>query len=261
MMVVPAPPNTRYREPRTVRSHYPKQLSLNGGFTLIEIVLALAILSLIVTVSYQLLSSVTEAKRILDQNRDAQFIGNSILARLTRELQLADNGKPLLPQCGTTEDPNQPPIGSQINMIGEQSSVGIGARGDTITFLAREGGQYVPDGGTHTGTVQITYRVAKDPEQSSMSGNQPTYLLIRDEMPYRRPQTRACTQAIRFPVANNVLSFEMSYYDRRSDSWNDTWGRDRLVKLPQVIQFRLKLLGPDGYPRVYTSAVAIRSGT
>jgi prepilin-type N-terminal cleavage/methylation domain-containing protein len=233
----------------------------NSGFTLIEVVLALAILSLIVTVSYQLLSSVSEAKRLLDLNRDAQFIGNSILSRLTRELQLADNGKPLLPPCGTSEDPNQQPTGSQINLIGEPSSVGIGARGDTVTFLAREGGQYIPDGGTHTGTVQISYRVAKDPEQSSLSGEQPTFLLIRDEMPYRRPQTRACSQAIRFPVANNVLSFEMSYYDRRTDTWSESWGRERLVKLPQLIQFRLKLLGPDGYPRVYTSAVAIRSST
>ena len=39
--------------------------------------------------------------------------------------------------------------------------------------MALEGGQYLPDGGTHSGVVQITYRVDKDPE--ARSGEEPRY--------------------------------------------------------------------------------------
>lgn len=238
--------------------------------------MALTILSLIVLTSYQLLKSVIEAKVVLDQNREATFIGNSILTRLTRELQLAEVGRPLLQDCSsssssapssapatgpapTTTGTPAPTGGTQINLIGEEKSIGLSERGDSITFLAREGGQYVPDGGTHSGVVQITYRVEKDPDQPD-SNSKPSYLLIRDEMPYRKPVSKACADAIRFPISKDVLSLEFSYYDKKSESWQNEWGTGKFIKLPQMIQFKLKLKGPEDTVRIYTTAVAVRGG-
>lgn len=240
--------------------------------------MALTIISLIVITSYQLLKSVTEAKVLLDQNREATFIGNSVLTRLTREFQLAEVNRPLLPDCssaaastapsaaaagpgpaGAPAGNPTPAIGSQINLIGETNSIGLNNRGDTVTFLAREGGQYVPDGGTHSGIVQISYRVEKDPDAPD-SRNNPSYVLIRDEMPYRRPLSRACEDAIRFPISKDVISLEMSYYDKKSESWQDSWGTGKFIKLPQMVQFTLKLKGPEDSVRVYSTAVALRAG-
>ena len=241
--------------------------SKQNGFTLIEIIIALAILSIMVTVAYKMLQSVIESKDVLDDARDGMFIGNSVLNRLSREFQLAESGIPLLPSCDSVSGPAQnnpstaqtsptPAQVSGINLVGEEKSVDSG-RGDTITFVAKEAGQYVPDGGTHTGRVQITYRVEKDPDQSGNKDQ--TYLLIRDEMPYQRPVKKACESAIHFPITKDLLGFELNYFNKRTNEWSTAWGSGQNIKLPSMIQFTVRLRSPDGQIMNHTTAVALKS--
>ena len=226
------------------------------GFTLIEVVLAFSILAVIITVAYAMLRSTIEAKDTLDDLRDGMFIANSLLIRMSRELQLADTDA-LLPTCDKSSS-NTKPSASSLNLIGETEQIDSNSA-DKITFLAREAGQYIPDGGTHTGVVQITYRVEKDPEKKD--SKDAGLLLVRDEMPYRQPATRACADAIRFPITNNLVSLKFSYYDKRTDTWVDTWGTPPYVRLPKMIQFTLQLRSPEGTIQTFTSAVAVRAET
>ena len=240
------------------------------GLTLIEVVLAISILAVMITLNYQIVRSIIEAKQILDDRRDGMFIANSILTRLSRELQLAIGDRSLLPACGSAQaQPAQAagsgqPQGQQqsaprLVLTGEQGSSGSAGRGDSITFLAREAGQYVPDGGTHSGVVQISYRVEPNPDAKNSA--EPTFLLIRDELPYSRPVERACEKAIRFPITQNLLSLELKYFDRRNNEWVDAWNNDRSGRLPAMIQFSIKLLTPAGQVETYTSAVPLKSKT
>jgi hypothetical protein len=245
-------------------------LSSQRGVTLLELILSVSILSAIILLNYSLLRGVIRAKTIIDDKRDGMFIANSVLTRFARELQLATNSRPLLPSCASlSQAPNgsQNPAGGsgsgapatpRLVLVGEPGMTGGELPNDTLTFLAKEGGQYIPDGGTHSGIVQITYRVEPDPDQSSLSAERKTFLLVRDETPYQRPPTRACKNAIRFPITKDLVSLKFTYFDAKTKEWSDTWTDKQSVRLPSIIQFSLTLMTPAGELETYTSAVALR---
>lgn len=235
---------------RPLRQHRPTQ----RGITVIEVTMALAILVVMMTLNYNVITGVVRAKAAVDDQREGMFIANSVLTRIARELQLAVKSGSII-QCDTSAPPQQanPPV-----FLGEQSSGNKGGRADTLTFLAREAGQYMPDGGTHSGLVQITYRVEADPEQKDSKNA--GLLLVRDEVPHGKDQKKACGTAIRFPITKNLVSLQFQYFDKRSTEWLSEWTGPKAYTLPSIVQFTLSLQSPEGVVLTYTSAVAIRAG-
>ncbi len=234
-----------------------------NGFTLIEVTLAIAILSVMVLLNYKTIRGLIEAKLLLDDKRDGMFIANSVLTRISREIQLATSQRALLPSCDSlgplpagaaaanaTPAPN---AGPRLVFKSEDSALG---QGPSITFLAKEAGQYIPDGGTHSGIVQITYRVAEDPDQKG--ARERTMLLIREEVPHRLPANKACAGVIRFPITKNLVSLSFQFFDKRTGEWSSTWAEEKAVRLPNIVQFKLILATPQG-PESYTTAVPITS--
>ena len=139
------------------------------GFTLIEVVISLVILSVVVGIVYLALNNIVLTKEILDDRRDSDRIADAIINRISRELQLAFSGIALLIH---PDSEKQSQLSSKINLVGIESSLDNGEPGDMISFVALEGGQYLPDGGAHSGVVQITYRVAEDPEDPEAQSRQ-----------------------------------------------------------------------------------------
>lgn len=246
-----------------------------NGLTLLEVLLAFTIMSVLVTLCYKILQKVGESKIIVEQIDEGMTIGNSILNRIVRELQLAARVSQvgLLPRCdqggvlpSTAGSTTTAPAATTPNAAGaptpllvlrgdEQS--GAGGRQDQITFIAKEGGQYLPDGGKHTGLVQITYRVERNPDAPQESN--PTFLLIRDEMPYLQNQARACAQAIRFPITDRLVNLRFSYYNQRLKSWSESWGSMGLLGLPSVVDFTLTIRTLAGRVETFGSAISIRA--
>ena len=238
-----------------------------AGFTLLEVTIAIAILAVMLTLNYRILKGVINAKQLIDDRRDGIYIANSVLTRMVRELQLTVK-RPLLPACEsasaqnpnaadpadtpTPTDPSQPPIGARPVLLAES-----GLDGASITFLAKEAGQYVPDGGTHAGIVQITYRVAKDPNQTgSPNGG---LVLIREEIPNTKPLAKACKNVLRFPITNNLVGLRFQFYDGRKKTWNEAWNGQQASMLPEIIQFTISLRSPAGTVQSYTTSVHISS--
>jgi prepilin-type N-terminal cleavage/methylation domain-containing protein len=234
------------------------------GFTLLEVTIAIAILAVMLTLNYKILKGVIGAKQLIDDRRDGMYIANSVLTRMVRELQLAVK-RPILPSCDSAmaqnpatnpgdtpnpTDPQQP--GSKPVLIGE-----AGLNGASITFLAKEAGQYIPDGGTHAGVVQITYRVAKDPEQKG-SGDD-GLVLVREELPNTKPLARACKSVLRFPITNNLVDLRFRFYDGKTKEWSEAWTGQQSTKLPEIIQFTISLKSPAGAVQSYTTSVHINS--
>jgi Tfp pilus assembly protein FimT len=242
--------------------------SSQSGITLLELVLAISILAIIILLNYSILKGVVQTKNVIDDKRDGMFIANSVLTRLARELQMATEARSLLPSCSSigggaqqqgqnaaSPAPNEP----RRVIVGESGTLAQAARNDTLTFLAKEAGQYIPDGGTHSGVVQITYRVEQDPEAREDNSGAKTYLLVRDEMPYQRPTEKACKNAIRFPITKDLVSLSFKYYDKKTKEWTDTWNENKSVRLPTIIQFTVTLKTPAGDIESYTSSVALRA--
>lgn len=216
--------------------------------------IAVSILTLIISVAYKSLSQIMKTKQVLDEERDLSIIANSVLRRLTRELQLATDESSLLPAANSTSDVPS----ASTDLEGEKNKLSNGERGDTITFMANDAGQYVPDGQTHTGTVQITYRVEKDPEQRGVDPKKRTYLLIRDEIPDIRPYDRAHGNRMTFPVTDRLLGLEFEYFNSDSGQWQGDWSSNE-DELPAIVRFRLKLQTAGGQKKSYSSALLLGS--
>jgi prepilin-type N-terminal cleavage/methylation domain-containing protein len=224
------------------------------GFTLLEITMALSLLSFIAILGYSTVFSLVESKKVLDDQRDARFIANAVLSRLTRELQSAFSGVPLLPSRDSVNLANAQPQQS-INLIGKEETLPNGEPGANIRFVALEAGQYLPDGGTHSGLVQIEYRVAEDPDDPTRQ----RYILVRDETPVTRPFDKAYAKTMTFPITKELISFRLRYYDPGDEQWVTEWGSEGRVKLPGAIEFSVTLRSQAGVLSRFVSAVPLRT--
>lgn len=235
-----------------LRPFKPCHPAFSRGFTLIEVVIAISLLAVILGIVYSALNQMLRTKQIIEQRAESQRIANSVLSRLTRELQLAFTGQGLLPK--RDEDPNKRNP-NNFSLSAETQTFDNLRRGDSITFVALEGGQYLPDGGQHSGLVQITYRVEPNPELKSEQD--PNYLLIRDETPLIRPVERAYKKTMIFPITDRVYSLQFRYFDRDKQEWSDSWGVDERLGLPAKVEFRLVLRSEQGQMQEYSSMLAL----
>lgn len=220
-----------------------------SGFTLIELIISIGILGGIMVTGYGALNQITRSKQILDEQREGSILAGAVVNRIARELQLAYGEAPLMPP------PNAPNerYNRRKSLIGESVALANGGFGDRISFLALQGGQYVPDGATHTGLVQITYRVEKAPPEEKLD----TFYLVRDEVPYERPFEKAFKKIMTFPLSSQLVSFRVRYYFADDDEWLSQWGDDAHLKLPSLISFAVVLRTPSGREESYSTSVAL----
>ena len=228
-----------------------RQLPREAGFTLVEIIISLALMLFIASIAYSSLQGIIRSKTILDDRRESRLLANSVLKRITRELQLAYAGIPVL------EPEESRKYSTRTYLVGEEGTQQGSTPADTITFMALEGGQYMPDGGTHSGVVQITYRVAEDPDNRTIDGEK-TYYLIREEMPNIRPYKTALKKVMRFPITKNLLSLQFRYFDPEQEEWVSNWGADTRVELPSMVKFSMTLISESGRKRSFLTAVPLR---
>jgi hypothetical protein len=211
--------------------------------------MALGILSVMVLLNYGIIKSLVESKVEIDDRRQAIFVANSVLNRLTRELQLAGKDPKLPPPCDGSSTAR-----SNAVLIGEGGSAS-GGKGASLTFSAKEAGQFMINGGTHSGAVQLTYRVAPDTDENNQSTG--GVVLLREEIPNRQPFQLACKDIIRFPITNKLVNIQFMYYDKKAQSWESSWTEQRSSTLPDAIQVSVTLKSDRGNVQTYTTAVQL----
>ena len=221
-----------------------------SGFTLVEVAIAIGILAVMGLINYNMLITLVESKVEIDDQRDSVFVANSVLTRLTRELQLVGKDPRLPPSCDNPTNQRQNAV-----LLGENGGQGGSGNGPSLTFSAKDAGQHIHDGNSHSGAVQITYRVVPDPDKKG--DKDAGLLLIRDEIPNRPPFDVACKDSIRFPITNRLVNMELKFFDKRTAEWSNEWNGQRAANLPDIIQFTLWLKSDKGRVSSYTSAVKL----
>lgn len=235
-----------------------------AGFTLVELVIAIALLTVIMSVAYSALSAIVRSKSALDDGRDADLTANALLLRMTREL----SSIVLKPTDGNLNPcpPHTPQSANQTTILGLRETLTNGERGDSLTFIAANAAQYMPDGSSHSTLVQISYRIEElaENEEGPLS-----YVLIREEIPYPGPKTAprgsnlpsgvapACGQMFRFPLSDRVKSLKFQYYDAQNQRWEDSIGGQNTNPRARLIRFSLTLVSPLGIERSYATSVPI----
>lgn len=211
-----------------------------AAFTMIEVVIAITILALIFSVAYKGLSQIAESKAILDDEREIIQVANTLMSRISRELQMS------VATTNLIDSDNQ-----NYRFRGMNETIGRGNAGDKVIFMANEAGQYIPEGQTHSGIVQLSYFAAKDPQKE-------TFLLVRDEIPDLSDTEKALEQRMTFPITNKLLGLDFAYYDSRSESWQDEWNEQSSI--PAMVRVKVTLLSSMGKEMVFSTGIPIKSG-
>ena len=208
------------------------------AFTLIEIIIAISIMSLIFYVAYRAVTQIGFAKAEIEDQRDTLQIANTILTRFARELQLVSDYQQL-------EDPSL----EGYYFFGSDE--------------AEDGGQYVPDGLTHSGLVMISYRVVRNPERTK-SGAEETFVLIRDEVPNTKPYEKALEKRMTFPITDKLVSLNFEFFDHSARSWQNDWKekfQDKAInKVPGMIRIKIRIMTNSGKIMTFATAIAIKAG-
>lgn len=219
-------------------------LKIQKAFTLLEVVIAIAIMANILSVAYRGVTSIASAKVLLDDQREVMQIANSLISRFTRELQMAGKlGKLISPEYDNHE------------FFGENRRSGDNDT-DLIAFMAKSAGQYVPDGQTHSGTVQISLMAQKDSELTAE--NTDTLVLVRDEVQNIKPVEKAFENRITFPLTKNLLSLDFAYFDNKAKQWRNEW--KNIPGLPALVRIKIGLKTDKGEVLTFQTVVPIKEG-
>jgi general secretion pathway protein J len=178
------------------------------GFTLVEILIAVAITSFLLMAVYGIFTSVSHAKRRLDTDGQGYHQARVLFDRLGRELR-----------------------GTYVNRktIGTLFRGGTNERGNLFLDLTTTA--HTPQGGTGAGIVVVRYELLDDRENEVSHK-----ILIRRESPLFHD---AENQAEGSPLATGIEEMTLGFFD--GQSWLSEWDDRNGSALPQRVSIFLKI--------------------
>jgi type II secretion system protein J len=204
------------------------------GFTLLEVLISMAILVIIMAVLYSAYTTNVEAIQIARQNGEVHQAARIVLDRLTKDLQSA------LVQVSVPSEK------VKLGLVGEDHEID-GRRADRIDFTTVT---HLPltEAGPASDLCEIGYLVEEDSEDKVL------VLWRRDAPSVDDDFTKGGSLQ---EMARNVLEFNLTYQDSRgdvSDTWNTLEGRPG-SGLPVLIKVRLVLKDELNREHVFTTTI------
>jgi type II secretion system protein J len=204
------------------------------GFTLLEVLVSMAILVIIMAALYSAYTTNVEAIQIARQNGEVHQTARIVLDRMTKDLQSA-----LIQVRGSSEK-------IKLGLVGADREVD-GRRADHIDFTTVT---HMPltEKGPASDLCEIGYLVDEDPEAQVL------VLLRRDAFSVDEDFTKGGSLQ---EMARNVLEFKLTYQDaegKDSDRWNTLEGRPA-SGLPVLVKVRLVLKDELDREHVFSTTV------
>jgi type II secretion system protein J len=204
------------------------------GFTLLEVLISMAILVIIMATLYSAYTTNVEAIQIARQNGEVHQAARIVLDRMTKDIQSA-----LIQVSVPSEKIN-------LGLVGEDHEID-GKRADRIDFTTVT---HLPltDSGPASDLCEVGYLVEEDSEDNVL------VLLRRDSPSVDEDLTKGGTLQ---EMVRNVLEFNLTYQDSRgdvSDTWNTLEGRPG-SGLPVLIKVRLVLKDELNREHVFTTSI------
>ncbi|MGB0639555.1 MAG: type II secretion system protein GspJ [Myxococcota bacterium] len=193
------------------------------GLTLMEIVVALAIMALIGTISAGTLASSIEALDAMDEAGGSTRTARIALGRIGRELQLAY----LTPHQSAGETYKTVFVGKDDNDE------------DRLWFASLAHHRKIRDS-RESDQTEITLFTEDDPDGDGAQ------ILFHREAP--RIDQFPDKDGRPMPLARGVTRFDLRYLDGQSGEWSDEWDTEGIEtpnRLPRAVQIVLALTSPD----------------
>ncbi len=192
------------------------------GFTLLEIIVALAVLGLIAALTMETIAGSVETRDLLEANDKLNQTARTALSRVKRDLSLAY-------------------LTSQTQAINTFQTVFVAHNDnpDRLWFASLSHQRLYRDA-RECDQTEITYWTDDDPTQDG------ALVLLRREAP-RIDQDPEQGGPI-LPLAYGLKSFDVRFLDPTTNEWKEEWdtlGTETPNRLPRAAQVLLTLLGPD----------------
>lgn len=203
--------------------------SSQKGFTLLELLVAISILSVILGVIYSSFFSASKTTRLLESDEDVYQTARSLLGLLSRELRSLYY---------------YPSGATKAGLTGVDSEID-GHPGDSIYFLTTS---YLRKGSdSREGEMaEIGYFLDVDTGTDAkhlIRSVDPTVDLDFDE------------GGIFLPLSDRVEELDITYYKEQSDEWLNEWDTKTQQQLPDLIRIELSVLDDEERPAHFHTVI------
>lgn len=203
-----------------LHSDHPRQAGSQGGFTLVEVLVAVALLATIGAMVFGSLVTTTQALDTARTHADGEQAMRRILRLMAEELATSIRSETTYPWTG---------------MNGTQD----GQPADTVAFLAISDGVGL-SAANQSETIRVVYTRERD-------------RLLRFT---RRNIYGLTDESIeRLELADRVKAFNVRYFDGQSRIWTDEWSV--ISKVPKAVLLEITFQPPDGDPWTVREWVSI----
>lgn len=212
-----------------------------GGFTLIEVVVALGAMAVIGLLSWQALAGSLKARDFMEEEEAFQRSANTALARIQHHLELAYLTKSV----------------TAVNTYRTVFVAKDGDERDELWFTSLGHHRRFRDS-KECDQTELTFWLDDDPE------NDDAYVLLMREA--QRIDERPDEDGGVLPLAYGVQRFDLHFLDPATGEWVDEWdstGADQAERLPRAVQVVLVLEGPgrddpdEREPRAFVRTVQL----
>lgn len=211
----------------SLRARSLRRRAARRGVTLIEILVAIGIMTLVASITYGAFDAMSRTKKSVDDSSDRFQQGRSSLARITREVQSA-----FLSLHRPIENP-----GLQVSQtIFKGTNSGTFDRLDFTSFSHRRLGFSARESDQN----ELSYFVTVNPEtgEDVLARREATIIDMT-------PETGGATLI----MAEGITKFELEYLDAISGQWVDSWDSTQLgqfERLPLQVRIEIELASRGG---------------
>lgn len=202
----------------------------SAGFTLLEILISLAILSVLFTLVYGSFNATYRVSEQLEEQADSYRLARLGFYHLSKDLSMIYQTKPPAGQSGSPP-PSGTPVTKSFLFLGEDRTRTVEGReypDDSIRFTSVSHGR--------------TLRDAPESDWALISYGLEEGLLIHQA-------ALANERVVRNEIGEKVLGINFRYLSRTDRNWVDRWDSEINKELPLAVEIELILKGrgPEGH--------------
>ncbi len=197
----------------------------SSGFTLLEVLIAVAIMSMIVSIIYTSFFTAGENVKQAEAIRDATDLARTLEAKLSNDIANAY----------LNQNMNAPAVTTIFYGKKAESDTGLGtsSRHDSLSLTTLT--NWRRPSSKETDLWEVGYDFKEKPDGTGWD-------LMRREKRELSKDTPALEGGVEYEMTDRVVSLQLRYYD--GSSWVDEWDSRTRQRLPNVVE--IKLLLDDG---------------